>query len=103
MAETKKPVNRRNFLKYAGAGIVAAAAVGGGYYYSTQKPPTQTQPPTTILGEPVKIAVPAPLSGPYAYYGNELMEGIREGVLDVNAAGGVLGRPVEYLVRDTEL
>ena len=116
MAESKKPVSRRNFIKYAGAGIVAAAAIGGGYYYSTQKPPTQTPtttPTVTITptattpsgpkGEPVKIAVPAPMSGPYAYYGNELLEGIREGVLDVNAAGGVLGRPVEYLVRDTEL
>lgn len=104
MPEAKKPVDRRNFIKYAGAAVVAAAAIGGGYYYSTQRPPTPTATtPSGPSGEPVKIAVPAPLSGPYAYYGNELMEGIREGVLDVNAAGGVLGRPVETYVRDTEL
>jgi hypothetical protein len=32
MTQSQK-INRRNFLKYAGAGIIAVAAVGGGYYY----------------------------------------------------------------------
>jgi branched-chain amino acid transport system substrate-binding protein len=114
LSKTEKPVNRRNFIKYAGAGIIAAAAIGGGYYYYTSTGERKTpdgktitsptvEPTETRKGEALKIAVPLPLTGTYAYYGVEMQQGIEIAVDELNANGGVLDRPVEVIVRDTEI
>jgi branched-chain amino acid transport system substrate-binding protein len=98
MSGTKKEVGRRNFLKYAAGGLVAAAvAIGGGYYIY------RSQVPEMPKGDPIKIAVPLSLTGTYAYYGVEMGQGIEIAVDEINATGGVLGRPIEVIIRDTEM
>jgi branched-chain amino acid transport system substrate-binding protein len=64
--------------------LVAASALGCG-----------TTPP-----EHVRIGVAAPLSGPRAAIGEELVRGAELAVTDLNARGGVLGRDVELVVTD---
>ena len=46
------------------------------------------------------IGVLVPLTGPLAAYGTEFDRGIRLAAAKLNAAGGVRGRPLEFLVKD---
>jgi multiple sugar transport system substrate-binding protein len=56
-SDEKKPeeknISRRNYLKYAGAGVVVVAVAGAGAYYATQPAPTpiptQTQTATQVV------------------------------------------------------
>lgn len=52
--------------------------------------------------EPVKIGLIASLSGPSAKSGEAITRGMRLAISEINAAGGILGRPVELLRRDDE-
>ncbi|MEU2062548.1 ABC transporter substrate-binding protein [Streptomyces sp. NPDC013455] len=53
-------------------------------------------------GPPVRIGVLAPLTRPgWAEAGHHLLAGIELAVHDVNEAGGIGGRPLEPVVRDT--
>ncbi|GLW56766.1 ABC transporter substrate-binding protein [Kitasatospora phosalacinea] len=50
----------------------------------------------------VRVGALVPLGRPgWAAAGRQLLAGLELGVADVNAAGGIGGRPVELLVRDT--
>ena len=51
---------------------------------------------------PVRIGVLAPLSGPFAAGGSAFTQAVTLAVEQANAEGGVLGRPVELLVADTQ-
>jgi ABC-type branched-subunit amino acid transport system substrate-binding protein len=53
-------------------------------------------------GEPIKIGAPLPLTGAYAADGEHMQYGLKMAVADLNAAGGLLGRPVELKVFDIE-
>ena len=50
----------------------------------------------------IKVGVPMPLSGPAALYGEPAVKGARMFVEEINAAGGVLGRKLELVVRDSK-
>lgn len=51
---------------------------------------------------PIRIGALAPLSSPgWVEAGRHLLAGLELAVTDVNAAGGIAGRPLELLVRDT--
>ncbi|MGH7040681.1 MAG: ABC transporter substrate-binding protein [Acetobacteraceae bacterium] len=52
--------------------------------------------------EPIKIGFPIPLSGPTALYGVPILKGAQLAVADINAKGGVLGRKLELLPRDSK-
>ena len=52
--------------------------------------------------EPVKIGVVTPLTGTYAPIGQQVRWGIELAAKEINAAGGILGRPVELLFEDEE-
>ena len=52
--------------------------------------------------EPIKIGCLYDLSGPLAGFGEKSYLGLKLAVKDINAKGGVLGRPVEAIVRDTK-
>ena len=69
----------------AGVGIVAASCGGN-----------EEEAPT------VKIGGVYPLSGPLAGAGETMMEGLLLAVKDMNDQGGVLGAPVETVIRDTK-
>ena len=51
-------------------------------------------------GEPIKIGAPYNLTGGYASIDNPAANGSKLAVKEINAAGGVLGRPLEIIVED---
>src|SRR5262245_60971837 len=53
-------------------------------------------------GDPVKVGVIQPLSGPVAASGNYVRMGAEIARDWINARGGVLGRPVALLVEDNK-
>ena len=52
--------------------------------------------------DPIKIGVVTPLSGTYAGIGQQVRWGLDLAAKEVNAAGGILGRPIELLYEDEE-
>ena len=59
--------------------------------------------PCTVLADAsIKIGFPIPLSGPTAVYGEPVLKGAELAVSEINAKGGVLGRKLELLSRDSK-
>lgn len=57
----------------------------------------------TFMGEdPIKIGVYGPFSGGSAPMGLSMRNGVRLAVIEINTAGGVLGRKIELVERDDE-
>jgi branched-chain amino acid transport system substrate-binding protein len=50
----------------------------------------------------IKIGVPLPMSGPAALFGVPALKGIEMFVQETNAAGGVLGKKLEIVARDSK-
>lgn len=87
--------------------IVLVAIVAGGYYYSTstsapmQETTTATSmAATSAAAQPIKIGLITPLSGIYAPDGMQVQQGAQVAADELNAAGGVLGRPVQIIAQD---
>jgi branched-chain amino acid transport system substrate-binding protein len=59
-------------------------------------------PVAAAAAEPIKIGFPIPLSGPTAVYGEPILKGAQMAVAEINARGGVLGRKLELLARDSK-
>ncbi len=72
----------------------------------TTQSPTLTPSPTPTVGtagDTIKIGALAPLSAPGSVTGGTAMKAAFEiAVEEINAAGGVLGKPVELVLVDTE-
>lgn len=51
---------------------------------------------------PIKIGFPIPLSGPTAVYGEPILKGAEMALAEINAKGGVLGRKLQLLSRDSK-
>ncbi|MBU4575580.1 MAG: ABC transporter substrate-binding protein [Desulfarculus sp.] len=58
---------------------------------------------TAPAAPPADVGWEFPLSGPYGAYAEEMKRGVEMAVDEWNAKGGVLGKPVKVLVRDSEL
>jgi branched-chain amino acid transport system substrate-binding protein len=69
-------------------GLMAAAAV--------------SLPLAAMAADPIKIGFPMPLSGPAAVYGVPVTKGAQIAVEEINAKGGVLGRKIEIISRDSK-
>ncbi|MGC2415521.1 MAG: ABC transporter substrate-binding protein [Stellaceae bacterium] len=63
---------------------------------------TMLFPLTARAAETIKIGFPIPLSGPTATYGVPILKGAEMAVAEINAKGGVLGRKLELLSRDSK-
>ena len=59
-------------------------------------------PLAALAKEPIRIGFPIPLSGPTAVYGEPVLKGAQMAVAEINANGGVLGRKIELLPRDSK-
>jgi branched-chain amino acid transport system substrate-binding protein len=58
--------------------------------------------PTAVLAQAIKIAGLVELSGTGATAGTNFDNGVKLAVKEINAAGGILGRKVEYTSYDTQ-
>jgi branched-chain amino acid transport system substrate-binding protein len=77
------------FLKHTGAAALLSAAVLP--FASAQG-----------AGEPIKIGVPMPLTGPLAGGGRLILEGAKFAADEANKQGGVLGRQIQLVIEDTK-
>jgi len=55
-----------------------------------------------VAEDTIKIGFPMPLSGPASVYGVPVTKGAEMAVQEINAKGGVLGRKLELLERDSK-
>jgi branched-chain amino acid transport system substrate-binding protein len=55
-----------------------------------------------FAADTIKIGFPIPLSGPTAVYGEPVLKGAEMAAAEINAKGGVLGRQLEILPRDSK-
>ncbi|MBI4629217.1 MAG: ABC transporter substrate-binding protein, partial [Candidatus Rokubacteria bacterium] len=82
-------MRRREFLK---AGMVGGTAVAVGGPFVLRQADAQN---------PIKIGLPTVLSGGNAQYGTQAKRACQLFGKEVNARGGILGRPVEFIYEDT--
>jgi len=68
--------------------VVAASLVGSN--------PAAAQP------QPIKIGFIAELTGPWTFFGNACVQGLKMATDEINAAGGVLNRPLEFVISDSQ-
>jgi branched-chain amino acid transport system substrate-binding protein len=61
-----------------------------------------SMPLAAIAAQPVKIGFPIPMSGPTAVYGDPILKGAQMAVAEINGKGGVLGKQLELLPRDSK-
>lgn len=54
----------------------------------------------TLAQQPIKIAFLSSLSGPFTPWGINVRDGMKLAIAEINAAGGVGGRPLELVERD---
>lgn len=85
-------VSRRAAMK----GIAATAALGS----------TVLAAPAIIrragAAEPIRVGVISPLTGAWTVYGRAHASGFELAVDEINAKGGILGRPVEVVLADSK-
>jgi branched-chain amino acid transport system substrate-binding protein len=84
--------SRRGFLKKAGVGGIGSAALLAGMNQSAAAQGT----------DPIVIGAPLPMTGGVAADGIEFKRGLEMAVEEINTVGGILGRPLELVVEDTE-
>jgi urea transport system substrate-binding protein len=84
-------IDRRLALKGVAASAVAAAAMAS---------------PAIIrrasAADPIKIGVISPLTGAWTVYGRAHASGFELAVDEINAQGGILGRPVQIVLADSK-
>jgi branched-chain amino acid transport system substrate-binding protein len=57
---------------------------------------------SSMAAEPIKIGVSGPFTGGSAPMGVSMRDGVKLAVAEINAKGGVLGRPLQMVERDDE-
>jgi branched-chain amino acid transport system substrate-binding protein len=83
-------------------GIACPAQEAGGGAAATQSAAPAAVPPSTGSTEtPLKIGSLLPTTGSLAFLGPPEIAGVNLGVKEVNDAGGVLGKPIEVVHRDS--
>ena len=59
-------------------------------------------PPTAAKGEPIMIGTIQPLTGPYAAFGVKFYQAYNLAADEINAAGGIKGRPIQIVFEDSQ-
>jgi urea transport system substrate-binding protein len=84
----ERSVSRRSVLKTMGVAATALAA------------PAIIRP--ARAADSIKVGVISPLTGAWTVYGKAHISGFELAVEEINAAGGVLGRPLEIVIGDSK-
>src|ERR1700693_2102473 len=71
------------------------------HYLALVRAAIALSPLMAVAADTIKVGFPMPLSGPTAVYGVPITKGAEMAVADINAKGGVLGRKLELLERDS--
>ena len=88
----RQGITRRGALKGIAATTgVAAASLAAPVYIRNAMAET-----------PIKVGIISPLTGAWTVYGKAHISGFELAVDEINAAGGVLGRPIELVVGDSK-
>jgi branched-chain amino acid transport system substrate-binding protein len=58
--------------------------------------------PLAFAADNIRVGFPMPLSGPASVYSQPVLQGAQMAIDEINAKGGVLGRKLELLPRDTK-
>ncbi|KRE59080.1 amino acid ABC transporter substrate-binding protein [Arthrobacter sp. Soil736] len=85
----------------AAGGIACPAASATAGATSTAAETGSVPPSTTTTPTPLKIGSLLPTTGSLAFLGPPEIAGVNLGIKEINAAGGVLGKPVEVIHRDS--
>lgn len=100
MSNKKTQISRRNFLKYMAAGTIGAINLVG--LQSCNQEPSSPSIPPPPTGDPIRIGMIDPITGPYSTSSMHDIHGATVAMDMANASGGVLGRPIELLAVDDE-
>jgi branched-chain amino acid transport system substrate-binding protein len=90
--------DRREIVRRAAALGLAAPAISS--LVRAAPAAAQDATPAAPSGESIKIGSPYNLTGGYASIDNPAANGSKLAVKELNAAGGVLGRPLEIFIED---
>lgn len=92
--DTQSPQSsaRRDFIQRGGA-LAGWVALGGGSYL--------LNPRGAWAADPIKVGIATDLTGPIGYAGIPNSNVAKMVIDEVNAAGGLLGRPLQIVLEDT--
>ncbi|MHB1927955.1 MAG: ABC transporter substrate-binding protein [Acidimicrobiales bacterium] len=107
MPDQRRPLTRRDFLRGMGASGAGGLVVGGlaGYFAgsgSSSSTVTTSSSGRAASGKPIVVGSGIPVTGLYAGDGQQMLRGQQLAVDEINAAGGLLGRPIKLAVLDTQ-
>ena len=88
--------HRAALLRSLAGWLATTSLIAGAFIFAAPAPAAAQQ------GEPVKIGVLVGLTGPSAVAGTDSYKCMQIAADEVNAAGGVLGRPIKLVVQDDE-
>lgn len=91
--------SRRRFLRATGA-LVAVGTTAGCSMLTDRSSGTATTDAGTATGEPIRIGASLPFSGFMRIEGAEMYLGMEFWRQRLNERGGLLGRPVEFVIYD---
>lgn len=63
---------------------------------------TASAAPPAAKGEPIIIGTVQPMSGPYAAFGVKFYQAYNLAAEEINAAGGIKGRPIQIMFEDSQ-
>jgi branched-chain amino acid transport system substrate-binding protein len=105
-------ISRRSVSAFVASAGLAVASSGAVAFATTEPPPTTaaaddssgvtTAAAEAPTGEPIIIGALTSLTGPFTPWGVQVRDGMQLAVDELNAAGGVGGRPLELRVVDDE-
>ena len=58
--------------------------------------------PAQTAGQPIRIGVIGPFTGPSSDFGQPMLNGVQLAVDEINAVGGYLGRPLTLVIKDDQ-
>ncbi|MBU2604006.1 MAG: substrate-binding protein [Actinobacteria bacterium] len=88
-------------LLVAGCGDTTTTTAAPSTDTTAAETTTTTEASVEPSGDPIKVGVVSPISGPGAILGQGIVANAKLWAEQVNASGGLLGRPVELLIQDT--